>query len=193
MTRYGLMVWAAALALAGCVMGPNNGTAVDGSVIGAGFSYYGYTNTPSELITLEVMVQPDLDPGLPSSWTAFGTATASASPTIINDPTPLYAWSAFAAPVPSAAQAGRWAPGGVVRTRARRANGGIIATFDEPTFFNLRGRALRRRRELADDRAGVRGRQHARRRTGFRAGRHGVDLAEPARPDGDGASRTGWA
>jgi hypothetical protein len=136
MTRSGLLACIAAAGLTGCVTGPNNGDTAGGAVVGQGFSYSGYTNTPNELITLEVMAQPQLDPGLPSSWVAFGTTTTSSSPTYINDTAPLYAWSAWAAPVPTWAQAARWTPGGVVRTRVKRANGGILDTFDAPTFFN---------------------------------------------------------
>jgi hypothetical protein len=124
------------IALAACVTGPNNGTPVGGEVVGASLTYDGYTDKPNELVTLEVMVRPDVDPSLPSSWVAFGSARTSSSPTYIQDPVPLYAWRTVAAPVATAAEAVRWARGGVVRTRVKRANGGILSTFDEPTYLD---------------------------------------------------------
>lgn len=135
MTRPFVLAWLL-VELAGCVMGPNDGTAVDGPVIGATFSYNGYSNTPSDLITLEVMRQPELDPALAASWVPFGTTISAATPTYINDTSPLYAWSTVAAPVPTSAEAGRWRAGGVLRTRARRASGGVLDTFDQPTFLD---------------------------------------------------------
>lgn len=129
------MAWLCA-GLLGCVIGPNNGTAVDGAIVGRVFEFTGYVDEPGELITIQVMAAPGLDPSLPSSWIPFASASASTSPTTINSTDPLYAWSASGAPVANASQLSRWALGGVVRTRAVRASGAVLTTFDEPTYFN---------------------------------------------------------
>jgi len=120
---------------AGCTTGPANGTAIDVARIDATFEYSGYTNTPGEVVTLEVLADPTLDPAVNASWVSFGSATTSLSPTMINSSeSALYRWTTHAAPVTSRDDPARWRNGGVVRTRAKRASGSVLTTFDEPAF-----------------------------------------------------------
>ena len=128
---------AIAALVAACVTGPNNGTAADGPVIGQVFSYGGYTDTPGELVTLQVLADPSFNPAAAASWVPFATTTTSTAGQTLNGHTDLYyPWAIDAAPVPSAAVAGRWPLGGVVRTRAVHGSGGILTTFDDPTYVD---------------------------------------------------------
>jgi hypothetical protein len=124
------------LSAAACQTGPVNGTTAAGGVVGKSFLFQGYWNQPSELISLQVMTDPTLDPN-GASWVQFATATSSTTPTTINSTDPLYYWSVTAAPVPNAFVAARWPQGGLVRVRAFHddANGGhVLTTFDDVTF-----------------------------------------------------------
>lgn len=135
--HFGVRAALVTAAVTGCVYGPNNGAAISGPVIGQTFEYFGYTNAPGEPITLEVMVRPELDPALAASWVAFAIVVTATTPdpALGSIPEPAYSWDVEAAPIPTAAEAARWPSGGVVRTRARRGNGSVITTFDEPTFL----------------------------------------------------------
>src|SRR5690348_8922340 len=70
--------------VAACVTGPNNGDAVSGPVIGRQFTYEGSTNASNELITLEVMASPDLDPAQNASWVPFATTYTDITPSYVN-------------------------------------------------------------------------------------------------------------
>jgi hypothetical protein len=122
-----------------CSTGPLNGNVFGGAVVGKSILFQGFTDHPSELVVLEVLKKPSLPLDDDGNWAQFGSATTTTSPTFVNGNTdPLYYWSTNAAPVASAAQAGRWPTGGLIRTRARRidSSGGsrVLTTFDEVTF-----------------------------------------------------------
>jgi len=131
-----------ALALAGCVTGPTNGTTTgSGSTVGRNFVFEGYTDHPGETVVLEVLRRPTDALENDANWAKFGQTTTTTTPTYFNDPqhqSPLYYWSSNAAPVPTSSDTGRWPSGGLVRTRARRidsqGNSQVLPTFDDATF-----------------------------------------------------------
>jgi hypothetical protein len=125
----------------GCVTGPLNGNTTGDPVVGKSFLFQGYTDHPNELVLLEVLKTPSLDPGVDANWALFSFAHTTTSATFVNGHTdPIYYWSINAMPVASAGQAPRWPTGGLVRIRARRidaSNGNQsfqLVTFDESTF-----------------------------------------------------------
>ena len=126
-----------ALAAGACQTGPVNGTTAAGPVVGKTFTFQGYWNAPSEVISLQVMKDPTIDPNVAANWIQFATATSSTTPTTINSTDPLYYWSVNASPVPTAFVSARWPQGGLIRVRAfhNDANGGrLLTTFDDVTF-----------------------------------------------------------
>lgn len=126
------------LVLAACQTGPTNGTTVGGSVLSKSFSFVGYTDHPSETVTLEVLKNPSYDPSKDTNWAVFGsTVSGTQEQWVGSSTTPLYQWSTTAVPVPDSSVAARWPQGGVVRIRASRtdANGKrVFNTFDDVTF-----------------------------------------------------------
>jgi hypothetical protein len=128
--------------LPACSTGPLNGTTFGGAVAGKTMVFQGYTDHPNELVLLQVLKKPSLDPTDDNNWAKFGQATTTDQPTFVNGNTdPLYYWSTNAAPVPASpttAEAARWPSGGLVRTRARRVDSTgathDLTTFDVATF-----------------------------------------------------------
>jgi hypothetical protein len=117
-TRF-LMQYAAIAAVTGCMVGPYDGQVVDGSTIGAAFTFSGVSASPSITITVQVLDQP----GTPSQhWVNLATTKTSATPDYYPDgSTPknaYYQWSVDATPVPTADLAERWPQGGLMHTRA---------------------------------------------------------------------------
>ncbi|HEU4734952.1 MAG TPA: hypothetical protein VFT22_43970 [Kofleriaceae bacterium] len=130
-------------ALCACSTGPLNGTTFGGAVAGKSILFQGYTDHPNELVLLQVLKKPSLDPTDDANWAKFGQAVTTDQPTIVNGNTdnPLYYWSTNASPVPASpttAEAARWPSGGLVRTRARRVDSSgathDLTTFDDVTF-----------------------------------------------------------
>jgi hypothetical protein len=128
-----------------CQTAPFNGTTAAGPVIGKSFLFQGFWNEPSEVISLQVMVDPTRDPALATSWVQFATAVSSTTPTLVNRPDPLFQWSVNAVPVPNATVAARWPQGGLVRVRAVHrdpAGDTVLFTFDDSTFNACLGEQL---------------------------------------------------
>jgi hypothetical protein len=127
----------AVLALAACQTVPLNGTTVDGPVIGKSLNFQGFWNKPDDVIRLQIMTDPTLDPLANASWVQFATARSSTSPITVGRPEPLFQWSVDAIPVPTATVAARWPQGGVARIRAVNiAQDGqtLLSSFDAATF-----------------------------------------------------------
>jgi len=132
MSRY-IVVWLW-IALSACTLGPNNGSTFEGAIVGASFPYAGFTNQPGETISIQILDPVNADPSNNANWREIKSTVTATTPTWANDPNPLYFWSANVVPVDDAErQSWLWPTGGVVRTRAVRANGVALSTFDEPT------------------------------------------------------------
>jgi hypothetical protein len=129
-----------ALAMAGCMTGPHNGTAVGGNVAGKSLTFQGYADEPSYTVQIQVLKEPKLNPSTTSNWVTIATTQTGTEPALYADtPDPLYAWSVSAVPVPvnNATAALRWPQGGLVRLRAVHPDpdgNRILTTFDQVTF-----------------------------------------------------------
>jgi hypothetical protein len=131
---------ALALAAAGCMTGPENGTFTDQNVVGKSFHFGGYFNEPNEFIYVEILKEPTLDPTNNGNWAGFTAVKTGTDPVYINSDVPLYSWSVNATPVPANADATikkRWPQGGVARVRAFHIGDDgereLLTTFDAVT------------------------------------------------------------
>ena len=71
------------LLLAACQTGPTNGTTAGGAVLAKSFLFQGYTDHPSETVTLQVLDDPSHDPDVAANWKQFATAVTGTDPTIM--------------------------------------------------------------------------------------------------------------
>lgn len=115
----------------GCVVGPTNGDVIEGDVDTLTVNFSGFATVPGRHFVIEALSPRDQDPNSPTStWAQIhGPVTASSNPFGYGYDN-LYVWSAAISMSDVAGDV--WAPGGLMRLRAREVETGSIAiTFDD--------------------------------------------------------------
>lgn len=110
----------------GCMNGPLNGTLYDGdggTTAQQQVGFYGFYPQPNQVISVQVLKSPTLDPTVDSNWAQMTTTTTGTVQYFYNDPSsPMYLWQANATPGTVALSGGTihpWTSGGLSRVRAQ--------------------------------------------------------------------------
>ena len=82
----------AALALAGCTVGPYTGTMLTTEPSNTSLLFFGMTDTKSKPVTVYVLGNANADIHVASSWIPFTSTTTSATPNQGGDTVPYYSW-----------------------------------------------------------------------------------------------------
>jgi hypothetical protein len=121
---------ATALFATACIETPN-GSTFTGSNVGRSLNLTGWVFSNTDTITIQVLADANADPDASgATWVDLTTISPSSNPINWGGDT-LYYWNTNVTPVPSAALAARWPAGGLVRLRARNADGYALQTFDD--------------------------------------------------------------